>query len=158
MRTPARYWIVLAAFGCLGADVAAQSANGGKPTPITDAANRIAKNLWSTQGDPAVPPNTPVFRSGVTLEFRPLPPPWHLTETPGPTNPRFNGYHQEHLMMTTPEAFRTSTFYPIGIGVDPAVIVNAAKGAWRDWKMAKIRRRIAGELEALERGRTSSQP
>lgn len=147
--------LAFAAVGCLGADVAAQSANGEKPTPIADSVTRLAKTFWSTQAEPAVPPNGPVFRAGVTVEFRPLPVPWHLTEKTGPTNPRFNGYHQEHLMMTTPEAFRTSTFYPMGMGIDPAVIVNAAKGAWRDWKTARIRRRIAGELEALERARTS---
>jgi len=150
--------LALVAVGCLGAEVAAQSAVTDKPTPIADSVNRIARDFWSTQGAPAVPPNTPVFRSSVTLDFRPLPPPWHLTEMPGPTNPRFNRYHQEHLMMTTPEAFRTSTFYPIGMGIDPAVIVNAAKGAWRDWQTARIRRRIAGELEALERSSTRSQP
>ena len=145
--------LVFVLFGVLSTDVAAQSANAGKQTPIADAVNRIARDFWSTQAEPAVPPNTPVFRSSVTMEFRPLPVPWHLTEKPGPRNPRFNAHHQEHLMMTTPEAFRTSTFYPIGVGVDPAVIVNAAKGAWRDWKTAKIRRRIADELEALERAR-----
>ena len=56
-------------------------------------------------------------------------------------------------MMTTPEAIRTSTFYPIGVGVDPAVIVNAAKGAWRVGKTAKTRRRLPDELEAHERAR-----
>lgn len=56
----------------------------------------------------------------MTADVRPLPVPWHLNEKPGPTNPRFNGYHQEHLMMTTPEAFRQSTFYPMGMSIDPA--------------------------------------
>ena len=147
--------LALAAFVCLSANVAAQSAEPQKPTPIADTVNRMARDFWSTQADPAIR-NTPVFRSSVTLDFRPLPVPWHLTERPGPRNPRFNAYHQEHLMMTTPEAFRTSTFYPIGMGIDPAVIVNATKGAWRDWKTTRIRRRIADELEALERARTAS--
>ena len=148
--------LALAAFGCLSADVAAQSAEPEKQTPITDTANRIAKDLWSTQADPVVLPNTPVFRANVTVDAWALPTPWHLTEKPGPTNPRFNGYHQEHLMVTTPGAFRTSTFYPIGIGIDPAVIVNGAKRAWRDWQTAKIRQRIAEELEALERARAAT--
>jgi len=103
-----------------------------------------------------VVPNTQEFRAKVTVDVRALPVPWHLTEKPGPTNPRFNAYHQEHLMMTTPEAFRTSTFYLIGIGVDPAVIVNAAMRAWRDWQTVKIRQRIAEELWALERARAGT--
>jgi len=150
--------LALAAFGCLSADGAAQSAEPKPLTPITDTANRIARNLWSTQPDPAVLPNTPLFRASVTVDVWPaLPVPWHLTEASGPRNPRFNAYHQEHLMMTTPEGFRTSTFYPIGMSIDPAVVVNAAKSAWRDWQTARIRRRIAEEVEALERA-TDSQP
>ena len=121
--------------------------------PITDTANQIARNLWSTRSDPAVQANLPVFRAQVTVYVRPLPVAWHLTEKPGPLNPRFNLYHQEHLMMTTPEAFRTSTFYPIGVGFDPATVVNAAKKVWRDWQTARIRNRIAEELAALERAR-----
>jgi hypothetical protein len=148
--------LALAAFGCLSADVAAQSAELEKQTPISDTANCIAKNLWPTQTDPVVLPDTAVFRANVTVDVRALPPPWHLTKKPGPTNPRFNAYHQEHLMMTTPEAFRTSTFYPIGVGIDPAVIVNAAKRAWRDWQTAKIRQRIAEELSALELARAAT--
>ena len=70
--------------------------------PITDTANRIARNLWSTRSDPAVQANLPVFRAQVTVYVRPLPVAWHLTEKPGPSNPRFNLYHQEHLMLTTP--------------------------------------------------------
>jgi len=149
--------LALVAFGCLGADGAAQSAEPEKPTPITDTANRIAKHLWSTQADPVVLPNTPLFRTSVTVDvWPPLPVPWHLTEKPGPRNPRFNAYHQEHLMMTTPEGFRTSTFYPIGMSIDPAVIVNGAKSAWRDWQTARIRKRIAEEVEALERARAAA--
>lgn len=124
-----------------------------RATPITDTANRIARNLWSTRLDPAVQTNLPVFRAQVTVYVRPLPVAWHLTEKPGPSNPRFNLYHQEHLMMTTPEAFRTSTFYPIGIGIDPATVVDSAKKVWRDWQTTKIRKRIAEELAALERAK-----
>ena len=148
--------LFLAAFGCLSTDGAAQWAEPAKPTPITETANRLAKSLWSTQADPAVPPNTPVFRSQVTVNAWPLPTPWHLTDQPGPRNRRFNGYHEEHLMMTTPEAFRTSTLYPIGAGIDPAVILNGSKRIWRDWQTARIRQRIAKEIEALERARAAA--
>ena len=110
--------LVLASVVCLNRNAAAQSAAPEKPTPIADTANGISRALWSTQADPAVQPNMPVFRANVTIDVWALPVPWHLTERPGPTNPRFNGYHQEHLMMTTPEAFRTSTFYPIGTGIE----------------------------------------
>ena len=51
--------------------------------PITDTANRIARNLWSTRSDPAVQANLPVFRAQVTVYVRPLPVAWHLTEKPG---------------------------------------------------------------------------
>jgi len=52
------------------------------------------------------------------------------------------------------------------MSIDPAVIVNGAKSAWRDWQTARIRKRIAEEVEALERARaaangtepTTSQP
>jgi len=143
--------LVLAGLVCLNRNAATQSAAPEKPTPIADTADRISRALWPTQADPTVQPNMPVFRANVTVDVWALPVPWHLTERPGPTNRRFNGYHQEHLMMTTPEAFRTSTFYPIGVGIDPATIVNGAKKAWRDRQAAKIRQRIAEELAALER-------
>lgn len=148
--------LFFAALECLSADGAAQWAEPAKSTPITDTANHLAKNLWSTQADPAAPPNTPVFRSQVTVDVWPLPTPWHLTDKPAPRNRRFNGYQEEHLVITTPEAFRTSTLYPIGVGIDPAVIVNGSKRIWRDWQTAKIRQRIAEEIEALERARAAA--
>ena len=55
-------------------------------------------------------------------------------------------------MLTTPEAFRTSTFYPMGMSIDPATVVNTAKKVWRDWQTTKIRKRIAEELAELEPG------
>jgi hypothetical protein len=148
--------LALAALVCLRAGVAAQSAEQAQPTTIADSANRLAQELRFPRVDPEMLANMPVFRAKVTIDIWALPPPWHLTETPGPRNPRFNGYHQEHLMLTTPEELRTSTFYPIGIGVDPAVIVNAAKRGWRDWQTARIRQRITEELEALERARAAA--
>ena len=148
--------LVLAGLVCLNRNAAAQSAAPEKPTPIADTADRISRALWSTQADPAVQPNMPFFRANVTVDVWALPVPWQLTERRGPTNPRFNGYHHEHLMMTTPEAFRTSTFYPIGVGIDPATIVNAARKVWRDRQTAKIRQRIAEELAALERANNAA--
>lgn len=140
---------------CVTATASAQSPAPHPPTPIADAATRMARDLWPTHVDPAVQANRPIFRVTVGA-WAPLPVPWHLTEKPGPSNPRFNGHHQEHLMVTTPQAFRTSTFYPMGMSIDPGTIVKGARRTWRDWRTSRIRRRIAEELAELEKANAAA--
>jgi len=117
------------------------------PRPITEAAERLAQNLWPTDAVTFTidEEGRPRFRSGVT-EILPSPP-WQ----PGPdlaTTPARGAIsHDEMLRVMTPEAFSTPPL--ISGTVDPGAIYNDIKRAWREWQARRVRARIEKELEQL---------
>ena len=119
--------------------------------PISESAERIVQETWPVERAGQTDEGVTVFRTETEVDadaFR-LPAPWLDSRRMGP---RMNGVaaHRERLMMVTPEAFRGSTLYPVGVGVDPAVLVNGVKTAWRRWQEQRVRERIQKEVDALE--------
>jgi hypothetical protein len=130
--------------------VLAAEAQQRRQRPIAESADRIARETWPVERGQTDEGIT-IFRAQTEADaeaFK-LPPPWLSDQRMGP---RMNGLatHRERLMMVTPEAFRGSTLYPAGVGVDPAVIVNGVKTAWRKWQEQRVRERIQKEVDALE--------
>ena len=59
----------------------------------------------------------PVFRMSIRAPG-PEKPLWdHWTNVPSYIRPNMPGYHYEYFQMVTPEAFRGSTFYSVGIPI-----------------------------------------
>lgn len=118
--------------------------------PIADSADRIAQETWPVERGRQTDEGVTVFRTEIEADadaFR-LPPPWLNDQRMGP---RVNGSaaHRERLLMMTPEAYRRSMLYPVGVGIDPAVVVNGVKSAWRSWQEQRVRERIQKEVDAL---------
>jgi hypothetical protein len=131
--------------------VIAASAQQRRQQPIAESAERIVKETWPVERGGQTDEDVPIFRTVTEADaaaFR-LPAPWLDNRRMGP---RMNGLaaHRERLMMVTPEAFRGSTLYPVGVGVDPAVLINGVKTAWRRWQEQRVRERIRKEVDALE--------
>ena len=119
-------------------------------TPIKDAAERIAEERWLNGLLDRVQSEGSTFRLNVRAPEVPIRAPWLDDDyAPGPTRRPTGGsiYHEEMLRHTVPEEFRTSTFNTPGVGIDPAVIVNAIRGVWRDWQVQRIRAQITRELQ-----------
>jgi hypothetical protein len=130
----------------LSAQPSAQSA-----TPIADAAERIATDLWPQSYLERVQSDGTTFRLNIQVPQAEVRAPW--LQDPDPVTRRPTGgslYHQQMLEAVVPEEFRASTFYPAGVSVDPATIVNGIRGLWRDAQARRIRAQIARELGELE--------
>ena len=120
--------------------------------PIAESAERIAREIWSTDAASfsVDEEGRPRFRTGVT-ETVPAPP-WlptqdlSLTPRPGAIS------HKEMLRMMTPQVFSTPL---ISGSADPGEIYNGFKRAWGDWQARRIRERVIRELEELERLRAA---
>lgn len=142
---------VLAIIGviCLGGAVRAQDASQTPPArPIAETAERLARELWPLEVTSRVDQEgRPRFRANITETQIVLPPLWGPPDKAWiPVPPRGSIYHQEFLAMVTPEAFRASTLYPMGIGVDPGAIFQGLKQAWGDWQEERVRKRVEREL------------
>lgn len=123
------------------------------PTPIKDAAERIAEERWLNGPTDRVQSEGSTFRLNVRAPEVPIRAPWLDDDYDrGPTRRPTGGsiYHEEMLRHSVPDEFRASTFNTPGVGIDPAVIVNGIRGVWRDWQAQRIRAQIARELQDLE--------
>jgi len=121
------------------------------PTPIADAAEQIARDLWPVSFLDEVRSEGSTFRLNIHVPEADVRPPW--LQDPDPVTRRPIGgslYHQQMLEAIVPEEFRGSTFYTPGVSVDPATIVNGIRGMWHDWQTRRIREQIARELAELE--------
>jgi hypothetical protein len=150
--------LILLAIGVvtMAAGAAAQQPelDGRGRGPIAETAERISRELWPIDGA-----RQPVFRSGIEVDYFRLQVPWIETEGEQSPDARPRGgsyYHQQYLQDVTPVAFRGSTLYPAGVGVDPVVFADGIKAVWRGWQERRIRSRIAAELAALERARAAA--
>ncbi len=141
--------------GSMGVDVGAQEdtpQEGRRSRPITETAERVARELWPT--DVRVieedDDGRPRFRASVTVELPPLPPPWHDPDAPT-VQQRGTLYHREFLASVTPEAFRASQLVRStgGVSVDPGTMFDPIKRTWREWQARRIRARIQEELANL---------
>jgi hypothetical protein len=148
VRQNLRRWGVSCALVLLCGGVA--DAQQRRARPITDSAERIARETWPVERGTTTDEGVTIFRAEteVDTEAFKLPPPWMNDQRMGP---RADGTaaHRERLRVTTPEAYRRSMLYPVGVGVDPAVIVNGVKSAWRSWQEHRVRERIQKEVDAL---------
>jgi hypothetical protein len=129
---------------------AAADAQQQRRRPIAESAARIAKETWPVERGGQTEEGVAIFRAETDADadaFR-LPPPWLNDQRMGP---RMNGVaaHRERLMMVTPEAYRGSVLYPATVGIDPALIVNGVRSAWRQWQEHRVRERIQREVDAL---------
>jgi hypothetical protein len=134
----------------LCANATAQEAPPDPARPITESAERIGRELWPQDTRVSIDEQgRPRFRESIEIELPPAP--WVEDEKGIHYRPKGGSvYHDEYLRMMVPEAFRASTFYPIGtVSVDPATIVNGIKSAWRGWQEQRVRERIRKEVEAL---------
>ena len=134
---------------CLSQGLRAQETDSqASPRPIQDSAERIARELWPTDGyDFTVDEDgRPRFRSGVTVTLPP--PPWQLSSEHEPNRYRGAISHQEMLRVMTPQAFSVPL---ISGSADPGEIYNGIKNAWREWQARRIHERVMKELEELER-------
>ena len=116
--------------------------------PISESAERIARERWPTDVTTFTidEEGRPRFRSGVTVTT--LPPPWPPTPDTAPTPSRGAISHQEMVRMMTPQEYSTPM---IGGSVDPGSIYQSIRSAWRDWQARRIHQRVMRELEELER-------
>jgi len=127
--------------------------------PVTDTAARVARELWPVAVFPSSGDGSGShFRVDVTAHTFVLPVPWVPAKDPtaqirrpGPRQ------HQQFLYDVTPQAFRASTLYPIGITVDPGAIVHGVKARWRDWQARRIHERVEREVAQL-RAQTQGSP
>jgi len=128
--------------------------------PVTDSADRIARQLWPAAVFPATGDGDPShFRVDVTAPAFTLPMPWLSPADPSARirRPGSRAAHREFLFAVTPEAFRASTLYPIGITVDPGAILNGVKARWSGWQARRIHERVAREVAQL-RAQTQGSP
>jgi hypothetical protein len=119
-------------------------------TPIADEAERVARALWA-DGLEHVQSDGSTFRLNIRAPQVEMRAPW--LDDPQPNRRRPVGgsiYHQQMLEHITPQAFRASTLNSAAVGVDPALIVNGVRDAWRSWQVRRIRAQIARELEELD--------
>ena len=136
-----RTWALVAAVLVISGDLRAQEPAESQPaqlrsaTPIADSIVRLSRQ--------------PDFRLNVTAD-RPVElwvtPLFIRPEDKLQPRPRGTYYHSEYLRMTTPEAFRSSTLYPMGVGVDPGAITSGFRRAWQGWQEERVRRRVEQEL------------
>jgi hypothetical protein len=147
-----------------GAGVRAQEATEGQaPRPITEAADRIAQELWAVEDHVATDDQgRPRFRTSVTVTATPfvLPLPWQETD---PAARRFRRpgtlYHQEFLSLVTPDAFRGGAATAgTGVGVDPGAVWDGVTNVWRNWQARRARERIEREVAELQRQAATSPP
>ena len=93
----------------------------------------------------------PVFR--MTVHGRkPIKPPWdNWSAVPTNIRPWFRSYHHEFLEQVTKEEFRSSTLYPTGIPVLPAVefLAGQIKAAIRKRQEANAKEEVRKALEEL---------
>src|SRR5687767_9252333 len=110
--------------------VAVAQAQRRPQRPIAESADRIARETWPVERGRQTDQGVTIFHTETEADAEAfgLPPPWLNDRRMGPRMPGLAS-HRERLMMTTPEAFRTSVLYPATIGIDPALIVNGAKSA-----------------------------
>ena len=153
-RLRLRGW-VLAVVLCVACPATAQESTpapaASSATPIADAVERIARELWPASLPDQVQSEGSTFRLNIRAPEVALQKPW-LDDDPPPTRRPVGGsiYHEEMLAHLAPEEFRASTLNTVGVGIDPAVIVNGIRGVWRDWQVRRIRAQIARELAELE--------
>lgn len=146
---------------------AQEAPESGPARPITESADRIARELWSVDDSTATDEQgRPQFRASITVDEFTLPPPWYESD---PAVGRFRRpgtlYHQEFLSVVTPEAFRAGTLYGAAVGagvsVDPGTIADGFRSAWRSWQERRTRERIereVAELRALAAAESSPSP
>ena len=136
---------------CLSPALHAQDTSAAASKPITESAERLAREWWPRDVDSFTftidDEGRPRFRASVTVE-RPLPPPWQLSNEPQADNYRGAISHQEMLRVMTPQEFSTPPL--IGGSADPGQIINSIKHAWRDWEARRIHERVMKEVEALK--------
>jgi hypothetical protein len=126
-------------------------ASAPSPTPIADAAERLAREMWPDGLPDPVQSEGSTFRLNISAPEAAVRAPWSDDDPPLARRPTGGSlYHEEMLRHTVPEEFRASTFHPAGVSVDPATIVNGIRGMWRDWQVLRIRAQIARELAELE--------
>ena len=135
---------------------AQESPTAPSPRPIAESAERLAHELWPIEVDEQ---GRPRFRAGVTIQRFVLPLPWVDPEAqPSLFRPRGGSLlHHQFLEAVTPEAFRASTLFPIGITVDPGAMYQDFKAMWRRWQEQRVRARVAKELEEF-RARIPPEP
>jgi hypothetical protein len=130
------------------------------PTATTEALpvslDRIRRGL-DAPADPPLATSAATFR--VTVEARPirLDVPWR-DDSPAPyyvRTPR-TLYHHEFLSMVTPEAFRRSALYPMGVNVLSAW--PALRRAIRQAQEAEARAEVEAELREFERQQREKRP
>ena len=116
--------------------------------PISESAERIARELWPIDASASTidEEGRPRFRSGITVTT--LPPPWQLTPDTAPIPSRGAISHQEMVRVMTPQEYSTPL---ISGSVDPGSIYQSVRSAWRDWQARRIQKRVMREIEELER-------
>jgi len=133
---------------CFPSAAAAQEASSSPSSrPITESAERIAREYWPTDTGTFTVDDEgrPRFRSGVSVA---LPaPPWQPSSEPEPARYRGAISHQEMLRFMTPQEFSTPL---ISASADPGEIYNSIKKAWRDWQARRVHERVMKEIEALK--------
>jgi hypothetical protein len=128
--------------------------------PVTDTAERIARDLWPTAVFASTDNGSPShFRVDVSAQAFALPVPWLSPADPSARIRRPGSQlHRQFLYDTTPEAFRASTLYPIGITVDPGAIGHGVKARWRNWRARRIHERVEREAAQLRAQAPGSPP
>jgi hypothetical protein len=131
----------------------------GPAHPVADTADRIARQLWPVDAFTSTGDGSGAhFRVDVTAPTFALPLPWLSTRDPtARIRGRGTQTHRQFLYDATPEAFRASTLYPIGITVDPGEILHGVKARWRDWQARRIHERVEREVAQL-RAQTQGRP
>ena len=139
----------------LSSDLLAQERKTPRePGPITESADRIARDWWPTELTPFTidEEGRPRFRTGITETL--LAPPWQLSPDDAVTPARGAISHKEMVRMMTPQAFSTPL---ISMSTDPGALYNGMKKAWREWQARRIHERVVKEVEELERMRAASE-
>ena len=153
-RLRLRGW-VLAVTLCVACPAVAQESTpaptSSSSTPIADAVERIAREMWPASLPDQVQSEGSTFRLNISAPEVAVRKPWLDDDPPLARRPIGGSiHHEEMLRHLVPEEFRTSTFYTPRVGVDPATIVNGIRGVWRDWQVRRIRAQITRELAELE--------
>ena len=142
-----------------GAQQAAQDTGAApSPTPIADAAERIARELFPEGLADQVQSDGSTFRLNIHAPGPGQPFP-RIDDPQGPTRPPAGGslYHQQMLESVVPQEFRASTFNTPRVSIDPATIVNGIRGVWRDVQVRRVRAQIARELAELEAANAAAE-
>jgi len=143
------------AFAFCASPLYAQDRTTPAPRPITESAERLAREYWPTESASFAidEEGRPRFRSGITVA-QPTPPWQQQSSEPEPDRYRGAISHQEMLRVMTPQEFSTPPL--IGGSVDPGQIINSIKQAWRDRQARRIHERVVKEVEELERQRAAA--